>query len=206
MRGHTIRARREQLGWTIEAVAQATRIPVPYVQAIEADQLDALPPGPYAHAYVRALAVHLGVDPSLSDEDLPMPATPPQGAPLWLVRALAGLSLVALVGVLGSYAVDRLGPGLAMPSRDPDQRLAISVQRRTALRVEVDGVVALDRTVDGGEQLSFAASDRIALTLRSTSHVHLEWNGVHIVPQGRQDVPRELVFVDDRGLAGGLPW
>jgi transcriptional regulator with XRE-family HTH domain len=202
-RGAAIRARRESLGLTLDAVASATRISVAHLEALEEDRLDDLPPGPYAGAYLRAVCHELGLDDplELGDDITPIPAEPPQGAPLWLVRALAGLSLLALLALLASLAWERVGPSLAMPvARAPDQHLRVAAQRPTRLRVEVDGEPALDRRVERGEKLSFHAADRLAIRVEATSHVRLEWNGAVLVPQGRQDVPRELVFVDDRGL------
>lgn len=205
IRGAAIRARREALGISLEDLAASTRIPVNHLEAIEQDDIDALPSGPYATAYVRAVCTELGLDDpvELYDDEAfePLAVTPPQGAPLWLVRALAGLSLLALVGLIASLLLERLGPSLPpIPSRIPDQRLVVVAQRPTRLRVEVDGAVVLDRKVEREERLEFDAADRVALQVDATSRVRIEWNGVAIVPQGRQDAPRELVFVDDRGL------
>lgn len=202
LRGAAIRKRREALGASLEAVAAATRIPVAHLEAIESERYDELPAGPYAAAYVRALSAHLGIEESSSEDVVPLPATPPQGAPLWFVRGLAGASVVALAGLVVSLIWERVAQELpALPeSARPQQQLVIVARQTTHLRVESDGTELMDREVAGGEKLELAARERLVLDVRATSHVRIEWNGVVIVPQGRQDAPRTLVFVDDRGV------
>jgi hypothetical protein len=48
---------------TLGAVAAATRIGRHHLEALERSDLDALPPGPFGRAYVRACAEVLGIDP-----------------------------------------------------------------------------------------------------------------------------------------------
>jgi hypothetical protein len=197
--GAVIRARREELGQTLEEVARATRIPLAHLEAVEEDRLDRLPTGPYASAYNRALCAHLGLEPSSSEDSPPLPAAPPQGAPLWMVRAMAMTSVVALALVLGSLVWERVRaslPALPLGAR-PGQELVVVARRPTRLTVRVDGAPALDRAVKEGERLSFEGRDAIELDVRATSDVKLQWNGVTVVPQGRQDAPRTLRFVDD---------
>jgi hypothetical protein len=203
IRGAAIRARREAMGLDLDEVAQATRIPRAHLLALEEERYDALPSGPYAAVYTRAVSRYLGLDVhSSSDDGSVLPPAPPQGAPLWFVRVLAMGSVVALVVLLSSLVWERLRPVLpTVPSADvPDQRLILVARRDTELVVKVDGSTVLDRKVEHGEELEFVASERIELVLEATSHVRLEWNGVAVVPQGRQDAPRTLVFVDDRGV------
>src|SRR5690349_11247663 len=125
IRGAAIRKRREALGYSLDEVAAATRIPLAHLRAIERERFDLLPAGPYASAYVRALCNHLGIEDSSSDDAPPMPATPPQGAPLWFVRGLAGASIVALVGIVLSLIWERVRAELPeMPNApQPEQHL-----------------------------------------------------------------------------------
>lgn len=202
IRGAAIRKRREALGYSLQEVAAATRIPLAHLKAIEHERHDELPAGPYAAAYVRALCAHLGLEEPSSDEVVPMPATPPQGAPLWFVRGLAGASIVALVGIVLSLIWERVRaelPALPNPA-EPEMHLKILARQTTHLRVTADGVEVMDRELPGGERKEFEARERLEVELRATSQVRIEWNGVVVVPQGRQDAPRKLVFLDDRGV------
>lgn len=198
-RGATIRARRLALGRTIEQVAATTKIPVAHLEALEEDRVEDLPAGPYAAAYLRALQAELDLDASTDSEPEPQ-FTPPSGAPLWLVRAIAATSVLGLVVVLASFTWERLAhriaPGTPVDA-PPDQVVVILPLRSTTLRVVTDGEQRQDGQVSGGQRLEFEARDTIEVEVRAISDVKLEWNGQEIVPQGRQDAPRRLVFQDD---------
>ena len=75
----------------------------------------------------------------------------------------------------------------------------IEARRSTTVTVAVDGGAPEERAVAGGEKLELAARERLEVGLRAIGDVRLEWNGETVVPQGRQDAPRRLVFVDDGG-------
>lgn len=203
IRGSTLRARRLALGRSVEDVAAATRIPAEHVLAIEDERLDDLPPGPYAAAYVRTLTRALGVDEASEEAPAP-PVAPPQGAPLWLVRLMAGTSVIALAVVLATMAFERLQPMIGTdPAKAaiPDQAVTITAKQTTRLLARVDGEVAADRTLAGGETVELTARDRVELEVQALAHVHIVWNGQTLVPQGSQDLPRKLVFLDDAGGA-----
>lgn len=205
MTGARLRARREALGRSLQELAAATRIPAQHLEALEDDRLEDLPAGPYAQVWARAVAAELGLEASESEEAPPV-AQPPQGAPLWLVRALAVSSLMALFVVLASWAWERVRPVIDAPritTSTPDQHLAVSARRTTRVSVTVDGEPSFDGELSGGERKEFAGRDRVEISVESLSAVGLSWNGVDLVPQGVQDAPRRRVFVDD---AGGAEW
>jgi hypothetical protein len=126
-----------------------------------------------------------------------------QGPPLWVVRALALVSLGALLLLAGMTVWDRVGAGLSPQQRGSsialDQRLDVVARETTRLEVATDGTVVLAREVAGGEELVFEARDRIEVSIEAASDVSLTWNGEALVPQGRQDLPRRIVLVDDEG-------
>lgn len=203
--GPRLRAAREERGRTIEELAAATRIPAGHIEALEDGRIEEIPAGPYAAAYVRALATELGIEVSRSEEPPPR-AVPPGGAPLWVVRALAVSSLFALFVVIASWAWERAQRVIDAPrviSATPDQELIVAARRSTRVKVLVDGAVALDGELSGGERHTFAAKDRVEVEVAELSALGLRWNGVDLVPQGVQDAPRRLVFVDD---VGGADW
>ncbi len=123
--GQTLKAEREKRGWTIADVAAKTRIQAQYFEAIERDDVDALPGGFFYRSFVRQYARLLEVPDSvykstleshLLDEQMAIAAQPtslherPLNVPpmptgmsdpatetkRWLLR-LGGLALVILL-------------------------------------------------------------------------------------------------------------
>jgi hypothetical protein len=82
-------------------------------------------------------------------------------------------------------------------SQAVDQHVEVVAKATTHLVVRVDGAAVLDRTVAGGEELTFDARDSVEIEVPRVSDVSLRWNGELLVPQGRQDAPRLIVLVDD---------
>jgi cytoskeleton protein RodZ len=62
--GLEFRAIRESRGLTVDRIASATRIPVRYIEAIDRDDVRALPPRPYLRGFVAAYGRELGLDPA----------------------------------------------------------------------------------------------------------------------------------------------
>lgn len=61
--GSYLKKQRESLGYTLKEVADQTRIRMYYLEAIEEDNLNALPSEPYAKGFVKAYAHFLGLEP-----------------------------------------------------------------------------------------------------------------------------------------------
>ena len=59
--GELLRKGREQRGLTLDQLARTTRVPEHVVQALEAGQLDELPPEVYAKGFIRAISRELGI-------------------------------------------------------------------------------------------------------------------------------------------------
>ena len=192
-----LRQAREEQGLSLEELERQTRIPLVHLEAIEEDRLDDLPEGPYREGWLRAVHHHLGV---------PMPDNPSEeveapGRQLWVVRGITTALAVALAG-LAVYTwqltwqddeTDRVA--VVAP---PDQHVSIVAQRSTRLVVRVDGEVAFDDELPGGQKREFSGHDRVEVELEAADRAKVLYNGDRIVPQGRQDRPRTLVFHDDR--------
>lgn len=134
--------------------------------------------------------------------DRPVVVDPPSGPPLWLVRGIAIAAIAALIGSIGYEIFTKWRPAGGEPSATgdaPDQHIELRAQKTTKLRVLIDGDVVFDKQLPNGEKLTFDARDRIELDLPSVESVKIEYNGSSIMPQGRQDEPRKLVFIDDGG-------
>jgi cytoskeletal protein RodZ len=73
--GTTLRLRREEKKLTLEQVSTETKIRINYLQAIENDQLSALPSLAQARGFIRLYANFLGLDPyALLESQTPEPA------------------------------------------------------------------------------------------------------------------------------------
>ncbi len=208
--GAVLRQRRVELGLSVHDVAEATRVPPAHLQALEEDDLEALPAGPYAAAYHRTVRAFLDLEPtvgeiswrSATDPSTSSPAAPAggprrSGPPLAVLRvfalistaALAMLSISALLPVLRSATPDPTGGGAA-------QRLIVRAVRNTPVRVWVDGELRQDGELAGGSERPFDGH-RIEVEVDAVEDVKLTWNGEWLRPQGQQKAPRRLVFVDD---------
>jgi transcriptional regulator with XRE-family HTH domain len=74
--GETLRVARERRGLTLEQVARVTRIPLKHLDALEHDNLAALPDPFYQRAEIRAYARALNLDPNLVLAPLERGSTP----------------------------------------------------------------------------------------------------------------------------------
>jgi cytoskeletal protein RodZ len=108
--GETLRRERELRGIDLREVAEATKISVRFLQALENGRLDILPGGIFPRAFVRQYAAYLGLDPERTVAEFmysqtgtasePMPAVPGV-APVRRTRPLpVGLALGALALLL----------------------------------------------------------------------------------------------------------
>lgn len=133
--GADLRAARENIGWTLPAVAAHLRIRLPYLEAIEEGRIADLPGNAYALGFVRGYAKELGLDPEEiarrfraeaaevnRKTELSFPAPVPQrGLPAGAIMLL-GL-LVAVGGYIVWYRVSSDAP-LSEVIRPVPERLA----------------------------------------------------------------------------------
>lgn len=204
--GTALRDRRGELGLSLDEIAVATRIPVEHLEAIEKERPQDLPPGPYAAAYARLLVQHLelslpedavgeAVVASEEAEALPLTTT----LPLSVVRILAGGSALGLVALVAVQAWIRFVPEPEPVVVVPDQFVSVTARRSGRVRAVVDGEVVHDGVLAGGQTLELEGHARVEVEVPSTARFKFRWNGEAVVPQGLQDHPRRLVFVDDVG-------
>lgn len=198
-----LKALRERKRVTLEELADRTHIPVAHLVALEEGRIDDLPAGPYVDAYVREVAQALGARPPAREESVQAPP-PPRAAPLWLVRTGAAAVVLGLVGLF-AWQVQRGQVVLPSPLPEaelvgagpPDQSLVVVVRQEAELQVFADGETVFDGRVAPGRRLAFQARTRLEAVVPGAESVSLEYNGAPVVPQGRQDRPRRLVFLDD---------
>jgi cytoskeletal protein RodZ len=110
--GVEFRTIRESRGLTIDRISSATRIPVRYIEALERDDIRALPARPYVRGFVAAYGRELGLDPAdavaryFADLGPPPPPEPvvavdvasdePSYSRAWAIAALALAVLLAI--------------------------------------------------------------------------------------------------------------
>jgi cytoskeletal protein RodZ len=106
--GDTLRDARLRRGLELADVEEATKIRLQLLEAIEAEDWDALPGGAYSRAFVRSYANHLGLDGDRLAAACPVPLTEATPAaeeggeiPRWAVGLAFGLALHAVIAVVG---------------------------------------------------------------------------------------------------------
>ncbi len=201
--GAVLRARRVECGLSLDTVAERTRIPVAYLEALEDERVDELPAGPYREAYQRAYARVLELDLE------PVPEPPPEphhAVPLWGVRVVAvSLALGMMVGLAWQArawwrAQEAEAARIAEnppPPALPDQHVVVKLQTISRLQIEVDGVVVHDRRFAEGAVLEMDAHDEVAVLVDPGGKVTVRHNDRYVEPQGSVRYPRRLVFLDD---------
>jgi cytoskeleton protein RodZ len=131
--GEGLRRERELRGIELRDVAEATKISVRFLQALESDRVDVLPGGLFQRAFVRQYAVYLGLDPertvaeylfAFGGQSAPAPAVvaPPPAAPrvrLGYVMALAAAVAVTAYFWPKGRAIERQAAGTATPEAPP---------------------------------------------------------------------------------------
>lgn len=193
--GPRLRSAREARGLALEEVSAKTRIPQAHLAAIEAGRFDSLPPGPYRQAWLRTYCELLDVE----EPHVPPSPGEPSLIPLNVVRAVG---LGTLFTALGLISWLQWGPSSRTDSRPPqpdvaDQFVSIAARQNTRVEARVDGEPAHNGILTGGDSLEFSAHRRIELDVSAVEGVRIRYNGERIVPQGRQDSPRKIVFIDD---------
>jgi hypothetical protein len=131
--GERLRRERELRGVSLRDVAEATKISIRFLRALEEDRVDQLPGGLFPRAFVRQYARYLGLDAErqvaefLFDNGLagepPAPAwqqhhAPSRGGP-FLVFVCLGLAVLGLLKVGSRESPPAPGPELAVPAAVP---------------------------------------------------------------------------------------
>jgi cytoskeleton protein RodZ len=110
--GENLRRERELRGIELREMAEATKISIRFLQALEQDRVDILPGGMFQRAFVRQYARYLGLDPErvvaefvyahggeqVQVKDTRSPVRVDQGLPRGLILLAVTLGLLALVG------------------------------------------------------------------------------------------------------------
>ena len=110
--GQRLSEARKRRNLTLADIARSTKIRVDYLEAIERDDVDHLPSGFFARAFVRAYASEVGVNPDdlLDSIDAPVSAEPePEALPLppkhERVSTRSLLIVISVIAACGLYYV-----------------------------------------------------------------------------------------------------
>lgn len=214
-----LRHERERRGWTLDDVATRTRIPRPYLEALEDGNHDVLPPGPFFRGYLRQYLEFLGhsdssEEPSADgaddlDKRIEQSVAQATSAALDsnqrvpLIRlAIAGF-LITLVVTLGFSVYQRLTAtptttvnGVVVPA-GPPHIVRIKAIEDVHMAVTTDGTLAYDKTLRGGSTLDFKAVSRMELEIADLTRVRLRYNDKRIEPLGSLSRGRRLVFMHE---------
>jgi len=132
--GTSLRRARIGAGLEVAEVEGATMIPARYLDALENEEFERLPPGPYRRSFLREYAEFLGLEGGRLVDEYELRFAPPEDEPppaaaiSWIDRVvdeatpgrLAAVALLAVVGVavwlLGGSGTTGKSPPVASPS------------------------------------------------------------------------------------------
>jgi hypothetical protein len=175
---------------------------------LERGELESIADGPYLEGYYRAYCEAVGLKPAglgpLANSQVPERGGRPL-VPLKMVRFLAFMGMGAL-GLFGAWQwMEKEVQSLSEPGASSGHLGATTTPQTVRLRVRktghfeviVGGVLVQDGRLEEGTTREYASYDKIEILVPGAGSVTLDHNGRAIVPQGLQDTPRRLTFVDD---------
>jgi cytoskeletal protein RodZ len=139
--GENLRRERELRGIDLRDIADATKISVRFLQALEQDRLDILPGGIFRRAFVRQYARYVGLDPERlvaefiyanGDDGAERPAAAAAPAARWAVPR-GGLAVLGVLGAAGLLLL--LRPSAERTGREASVATTVPPPARPADRV-----------------------------------------------------------------------
>lgn len=222
--GRKLSEARQQLGLTLDEVAERIRVRREFLEALEQMNVKLLPGKAYAVAFLRSYARALGIDEkaivdqfqdecALSREDAEKPIRAPSTRPRrerpWM--ATAALMLVG-AGFVGWRALEQRPqePAVEQAALNPGTPGAVAAAASEARVVEIkalseawleargpDGTVFLSRTLNAGDVYRPDASPGWTLHARDGAAFELYVNGQPAGPLGPQGLPVLGRSIDD---------
>ncbi len=221
--GEVLRQERELRGIELREVAEATKISVRFLQALETDRLDVLPGGIFPRAFVRQYAAYLGLDPDRTVNDFiyahgqgvapagavgarhPAAHSAASHAPREAGKGrqrllLAGLGVAAVLGVL-AWATMRPEHGSGETAPPPSAPAPSSFAPDQVYPPPTSATTLPAASVGEGFQ--------VGLTAREECWVSVQADGVRVVdrvlaPGETQTVTARAEVVLSVGNAGGV--
>jgi transcriptional regulator with XRE-family HTH domain len=214
-----LRNERERRGWSLDDVSSRTRIPKPYLKALEDGNHEVLPPGPFFRGYLRQYLEFLGqkdeteectedeqnaidehIEVSVAHATSEAMATS-QGTPLMRL-VLAGFVLTLLI-MLTAQVTSRLTAqptimvnGVLVPA-GPPHHVQIYAIEDVQVEAITDGKSAFDAILKGTTSIKFQAQAKLELDISDLTRVRLHYNEKRIEPLGSVSRGRRLVFIHE---------
>lgn len=223
MSGHALRQARERRGLTLDEVAAGARVPRKYLIAMEADDTEALPAGPFLRSYRRQVLTFLGEDPDAweathlrgapgaaasppppAEGEYAPTATIPKSDELPVARLVVFGFLLTLAIVLalrvGSQlvATDDVEPEpVPIEAAERPQTVRVRAVEPTRVMVETDNSYHHNGTLEGGEAVAVESLLPITVEVSDLTRVVIHHNGDRIEPLHNLSHPRRLVFIPE---------
>lgn len=228
--GETLRRERELRSVSLREIADATKISVRFLQALEQDRLDVLPGGVFRRAFVKQYAKHLGLDaerlvaefvyahgeqaPEQTEARKPRSGSNP--GTLLLVAVFGTAAVLSLwkaapqrEGASASLAVvapverpQDLAPAAEKPVSAPPSGLVLSLRANQTCWVEarVDGQAILNRVLEQGQSETLAAHGEIILSVGNAGGVSFTVNDLPGLPLGKNGEVRRNIVITKQSL------
>ncbi len=194
--GTWLRQQRQIREVNLDDIADATKISIRYLEALEQDRFDVLPAPVFAKGFLREYSKFVGLDPDEvvnsylnaaeepAEDELPVvqaaPAEPGTAKNIWILLAvlLAAVSLIALlVYWAGRSQTDQVPPPIAAPilPEAPPPAAPTEPVQEVPLLVTLDFTKDcwVEATVDGARRLSELHVQGESMRLEAESEVRL---------------------------------
>jgi cytoskeletal protein RodZ len=242
--GENLRREREMRGVELREIADATKISIRFLQALEMDRPDVLPGGLFPQAFVRQYARYLGLDADkvvadfvyaqrgeTSERPQTAVATTRQPGSTGPVVGRIGVVAAALVLALGLFVWSTRGSApetpaaVVVPSAPPVVRpedrvypppsvvatdapanpdalvLKLTARQSCWVKVQVDRLTVLNRTLQQDETQTFDARKEIVLNVGNAGGLAYTINGRPGVSLGKEGEVKSNIVITRETLS-----
>lgn len=228
--GETLRRERELRGVSLREIADATKISVRFLQALEKDRLDVLPGGVFRRAFVKQYARHLGLDSERlvaefvyahGDQapDQPQPRRRREGANPGTLLLIAVFASVAVLSLLKATPSRETAPAAAAPAARVERPaeavaatskpaaavpeklvLTLQAQQTCWIEVRIDGQSVVNRVLEQGQSETVEAQGEIVLAVGNAGGVTFTLNDLPGRPLGKSGEVKKNIVITKQNL------
>jgi hypothetical protein len=204
--GSALRAERERLSVSLDAVERGTMIRRDFLELIDADRLQDLPSGAYAKGFIRAYAAYVGLDaaPLIKAYDdqfgpltrelanvvgRPVRVPPDRQRRTWKIAVVGAAALIVLLGALGVFRsepqalpkVSQAAARVVTADNAPNPLGAIVrvdvIGEASWVQAQSDGQPVFGQTLYHGESRTFKGTSSVVLFIARARDVRIMANG-----------------------------